>query len=42
MCDRPMKITFKFRAKPTKTEEEWLYAELRPPEAVAELYAPNA
>ena len=29
MCDDPMKITFKFRAKPTKTEEQWLYAELR-------------
>ncbi len=29
MCDRRMKITFKFRAKPTKTEEQWLYAELR-------------
>jgi putative transposase len=24
-----MKITFKFRVKPTKTEEQWLYAELR-------------
>ena len=24
-----MKITFKFRAKPTKTQEQWLYAELR-------------
>ena len=24
-----MKITFKFRANPTKTQEQWLYAELR-------------
>ena len=24
-----MKMTFKFRAKPTKTEEQWLFAELR-------------
>ena len=24
-----MKMTFKFRAKPTKTEERWLFAELR-------------
>ncbi len=29
MCDRRMKMTFKFRAKPTKTEEQWLFAELR-------------
>ena len=24
-----MKQTFKYRAKPTKTEEQWLFAELR-------------
>ena len=29
MCDRPMKMTFKFRVKPTKTEERWLFSELR-------------
>ena len=29
ICDYPMKLTFKFRAKPTKTEEQWLFAELR-------------
>ena len=29
MCDRRMKMTFKFRAKPTKTEEQWLFSELR-------------
>ena len=29
MCDSRMKMTFKFRAKPTKTEAQWLLAELR-------------
>ena len=29
MCESRMKMTFKFRAKPTKTEAQWLLAELQ-------------
>ena len=29
MCDSRMKMTFKFRAKPTQTQAQWLLAELR-------------